>query len=54
MVQYISHLVNTYHVTISMTWIFVKQIGLAIEIRIIRTNQVVFFLKAKNAKQEIQ
>lgn len=50
MAQYISHLVNTYHVAISMTQIFAQQMGLAIEIRIIRINQVVLFLKTKDVR----
>ena len=52
--QYISYLANTYYVTTSMIWIFTKQMSLAIKIRTIRTNQVVFFLKTKNARREIQ
>ena len=54
MVQHIPHLANTHHVAVNVTWIFTKQMGLAIKVGTIRTNQVVLFLKAKNARREIQ
>ncbi len=44
--RHIPHLVNKYHVAISVTLIFAKQIGLAIEIGTIRTNQVVLILNS--------
>ena len=54
MAQHIPHLANKYYVAVGVTWIFAKQMGLAIKIGIIRINQVIFFLKAKDVRWEIQ